>query len=127
MVRDHGRAPRGEHLVASVPHGHWKTLTWSLPCVFDALTAPYVTDGAMNGSSFLAYVEQVLVPTLRKGDTVFMDNLRSHKIDGVKEAIEAVGASVCLQCVRVKRCANRARGSAGSTGTTARIRRSPDD
>ena len=60
----------------------------------NGLTAPYVIDGAMDGPSFLAYVEQVLAPTLRKRDIVFMDNLRTHKIDGVCEAIEAVGAKV---------------------------------
>jgi len=60
----------------------------------DGLTAPYVVDGAMDGPSFLAYVEQVLAPTLRKGDIVFMDNLRTHKIDGVREALAAVGATV---------------------------------
>ena len=63
----------------------------------NGLTAPYVIDGPMDGPSFLAYVEQVLAPTLRKGDIVFMDNLRTHKIAGVREAIEAVGATVrCL-------------------------------
>ena len=94
MVRHHGRAPCGERLIASVPHGHWKTLTLVAALRIDALTAPFAIDGAMDGPSFLAYVEQVLVPTLRKGDTVFMDNLRTHKIDGVKEAVEAVGAKV---------------------------------
>ena len=94
MVRHHGRAPCGERLVASVPHGHWKTLTLVAALRIDALMAPYVIDGAMDGPSFLAYVEQVLVPTLRKGDIVFMDNLRTHKIDGVKEAIEAAGAKL---------------------------------
>jgi transposase len=94
MVRHYGRAPRGERLVASVPHGHWKTLTLVAALRIDGLTAPYVIDGAMDGPSFLAYVEQVLVPTLRKGDTAFMDNLRTHKIDGVAAAIEAVGAKV---------------------------------
>ena len=94
MVRHHGRAPRGERLVASVPHGHWKTLTLVAALRINGLTAPYVIDGAMDGPSFLAYVEQVLVPTLRKGDTVFMDNLRTHKIDGIAAAIEAAGAKV---------------------------------
>lgn len=94
MVRDHGRSPRGERLVASVPHGHWKTLTLIAALRIDGLTAPYVVDGAMDGPSFLAYVEQVLAPTLRKGDIVFMDNLRTHKIDGVRETLEAVGATV---------------------------------
>lgn len=60
----------------------------------DGLTAPYVIDGAMDGPSFMAYVEQVLAPTLHKGDIIFMDNLRTHKIAGVREALEAVGAKV---------------------------------
>jgi len=94
MVRHYGRSPRGERLVAGVPHGHWKTLTLVAALRIDGLTAPYVIDGAMDGPSFLAYVDQVLVPTLRKGDIVFMDNLRTHKITGVREAIEAVGAHV---------------------------------
>lgn len=92
MVRHHGRSPRGERLVASVPHGHWKTLTLVAALRVDGLTAPYVVDGAMDGPSFLAYVEQILVPTLRKRDIVFMDNLRTHKVAGVREAIEAAGA-----------------------------------
>jgi hypothetical protein len=82
MVRHSGRCPRGERLVASVPHGHWKTLTLIAALRVDGLTAPYVIDGAMDGITFMAYVEQVLVPTLAKGDIVFMDNLRTHKIDG---------------------------------------------
>src|SRR5476651_1503290 len=94
MVRHSGRAPRGERLVASVPHGHWKTLTFIAGLRINGLTAPYVIDGAMDGPTFLAYVEQVLVPTLAKGDIVFMDNLRTHKIDGVRQAVEAVGAKV---------------------------------
>jgi transposase len=94
MARQHGRAPRGERLVASVPHGHWKTLTFVAALKHDGLTAPYVIDGAMDGPSFIAYVEQVLAPTLLKGDTVFMDNLRTHKIVGVAAAIEAAGAKL---------------------------------
>jgi transposase len=94
MVRHSGRAPRGERLVASVPHGHWKTLTLIAALRVDGLTAPYVIDGAMDGAAFMAYIEQVLVPTLVKGDIVFMDNLRTHKVDGVAAAIAAVGASV---------------------------------
>lgn len=94
MVRHHGRSPRGERLVSNVPHGHWKTLTLIAALRVDGLTAPYVIDGAMDGPSFIAYVEQVLVPTLRKNDIVFMDNLRTHKIDGVAAAIEAAGAKV---------------------------------
>src|SRR6201997_5016062 len=75
MARPRGRSPRGERLVASVPHGHWKTLTLVAALRVDGLTAPYVIDGAMDGVTFMAYVEQVLVPTLTKGDIVFMDNL----------------------------------------------------
>ena len=94
MVRHYGRSPRGERLVASVPHGHWKTLTLVAALRINGLTAPYVIDGALDGPSFLAYVEQVLVPTLRKGDIVFMDNLSTHKVDGVRQAVEAVGDKV---------------------------------
>jgi len=94
MVRQYGRAPRGERLVAKVPHGHWKTLTLVAALRIDGVKAPYVVDGAVDGPSFLAYVIEVLAPVLRKGDVVFMDNLRTHKVDGVREAIEAAGAHV---------------------------------
>ena len=94
MVRHYGRCPRGERLIAKVPHGHWKTMTLVAALRIDSLTAPYVIDGAMDGPTFLAYVEQVLVPTLDQDDIVFMDNLRTHKVDGVREAIEAAGATL---------------------------------
>jgi transposase len=94
MVRHYGRSRRGQRLVAGVPHGHWKTLTLVAALRFDCLTAPCVINGAMDGPSFLAYVEQVLAPTLHNGDIVFMDNLRTHKVAGVRQAIEAVGATV---------------------------------
>ena len=94
MVRHYGRSPCGERLVASVPHGHWKTLTLVAALRIDRMTAPYAIDGAMDGPLFLAYVEQVLAPTLHKGDIVFMDNLRTHKIVGVREAIEGIGATL---------------------------------
>jgi hypothetical protein len=94
MVRHYGRCPRGERLVAKVPHGHWKTMTLIAGLRTDGLTAPYVIDGAMDGPAFLAYIEQVLAPTLDKGDVVFMDNLRTHKVDGIAEALKAVGAKV---------------------------------
>ena len=92
MVRHYGRCPRGERLIAKVPHGHWKTMTFIAGLRADGLTAPYVIDGAMDGPTFIAYVEQVLAPTLNKGDVVFMDNLRTHKVEGVAEALKAVGA-----------------------------------
>ena len=94
MVRHYGRSPCGKRLVGSVPHGHWKTLTLVAALRVDRMTAPYTIDGAIDGPSFLAYVEQVLAPTLHKGDIVFMDNLRAHKIVGVREAIEAMGAEL---------------------------------
>ena len=94
MVRHYGRSPCGKRLVASVPHGHWKTLTLVAALRVDRMTAPYTIDGAIDGPSFLAYVEHVLAPTLHKGDIVFMDNLRAHKIVGVREAIEATGAEL---------------------------------
>jgi transposase len=92
MARLRGRAPRGERCRAPVPHGHWKTTTFTGALRLDGLTAPMVLDGPMNGAAFLAYVEQVLVPTLWPGDIVIMDNLPAHKPRGVREAIERVGA-----------------------------------
>jgi len=94
MVWHYGRCARGKRLVGSVPHGHWKTLTYVAALRIDGLTANFVLDGAMNGASFLAYVEQVLVPTLRKGDIVFVDNLPAHKVVGVPEAIAAAGETL---------------------------------
>lgn len=95
MTRACGRAPVGERLVAKVPHGHWKTLTLIAALRVDGVTAPYVIDGAMDGPAFLAWVEQILAPTLKRGDSVFMDNVRTHKVAGVAEAIRAVGAKPC--------------------------------
>jgi transposase len=92
MTRRYGRHPRGQRLVAAVPHGHWKTTTFVAALRVDGLTAPLVVDGAMNGALFLAYVQQQLAPTLRPGDIVVMDNLSAHKVAGVRQAIEAVGA-----------------------------------
>jgi transposase len=94
MTRRYGRAKCGHRLVAAMPHGHWKTTTFVGALRCDGLTASLVIDGAINGELFLAYVEQVLVPTLRQGDVVIMDNLRIHKIAGVREAIDAVGAKL---------------------------------
>jgi transposase len=94
MARLRGRALRGERCRAGVPHGHWKTTTFTGALRLTGMTAPFVYDGAMNGTVFLAYVEQVLVPTLRPGDVVVMDNLPAHKAAGVRGAIDAVGASL---------------------------------
>ncbi len=94
MTRTHGRAPVGERLVCPVPHGHWKTTTFVAALRADGLTAPVVIDGAVTGDLFVAYVRQVLVPSLRPGDIVVMDNLACHKRAGVREAIEAAGGVV---------------------------------
>ncbi len=93
MARLRGRSKRGQRCRAAVPHGHWKTTTFTAGLRVDGLTAPMLLDGPMNGAAFLAYVEQVLVPTLVPGDLVIMDNLPAHKVAGVKEAIEAAGAT----------------------------------
>ncbi len=94
MARLRGRAPRGERLVGKVPHGHWKTTTFVAGLRASALTAPCVLDGPMNGDAFLAYVEQVLVPALKPGDIVVMDNLSSHKAPIIRQTIEAAGATL---------------------------------
>jgi transposase len=94
MTRLYGRCARGKRLVCTVPHGHWKTTTFVGALRQDGMTAPCVFDGPMNGETFLAWVEQFLVPTLRRSDIVVMDNLSSHKVKGVREAIEAVGATL---------------------------------
>jgi transposase len=92
MARMRGRALRGERLRASVPHGHWKTTTFVGGLRLTGMTAPMVLDGPMTGEWFLAYVEQILVPTLAPGDVVIMDNLAAHKSSAVLQAIEAAGA-----------------------------------
>jgi transposase len=92
MARRCGRAPKGERLRAGVPHGHWKTTTFVGALRRTGMVAPMVLDGPINGVWFQAYVEQVLVPELRPGDIVIMDNLGSHKGAGVRAAIEAAGA-----------------------------------
>lgn len=94
MARRYGRAPRGQRLVASVPHGHWQTSTFLAALRHDRISAPYVLEGAINGEVFRAYVEQMLAPTLEPDDIVVMDNLGSHKVAGVREAIEARGATL---------------------------------
>lgn len=92
MARLRGRAPRGERCRAGMPHGHWKTTTFSGALRLTGMTAPFVYDGAMNGNVFLAYVKQILVPSLSAGDIVVMDNLPAHKIAGVRDVIETAGA-----------------------------------
>jgi transposase len=94
MARLRGRAARGERCQASIPHGHWKTTTFTAGLRLDGLAAPMILDGPMHGTAFLAYVQQVLGPELKPGDIVVMDNLPAHKVSGVREAIEAAGASI---------------------------------
>jgi transposase len=91
MTRRYGRAARGERLIGTVPYGHWKTTTFVAALRVGGLMAPLVIDGALNGDLFVAYVRQVLAPTLRPGDVVIMDNLSSHKRVQVRQAIEAAG------------------------------------
>jgi transposase len=94
MTRCYGRAPRGQRCIDSAPHAHWETTTFVGALRRRRLTAPMVTDGPMDGEMFLAYVRQFLCSTLQPGDTVILDNLSSHKVAGVKEAITATGATV---------------------------------
>jgi transposase len=94
MTRARGRAHRGRRLIGRVPHGHWKITTFVAGLRSGGISAPFVIDRPMNSAIFLAYVSECLVPTLGPGDIVVMDNLKPHKAPGVREAIEAAGASV---------------------------------
>ena len=94
MTRLRGWAPRGRRLVAKVPQGRWRTLTLLAALRQDQIAAPCVIDGPINGESFLAYVEQVLVPALKPGDIVIIDNLGSHKGKAVRRAIRSAGAKL---------------------------------
>lgn len=96
MVRLSGRCPRGERLIGRVPQGHWKTITFVAALRRRGMRAPCTLDGSMNGSKFLAYVEQCLAPTLKPDDIVVMDNLPAHKIAAVRAAIAAAGAQFFL-------------------------------
>lgn len=94
MTRLRGRAPRGERLIAKVPHGHWKTTTLIAALGIEGMRCSAVVDGAVNGPLFEAFVEQVLVPELRPGDVVVMDNLSSHKSQRTRDLIEGAGAEL---------------------------------
>jgi len=94
MTRTRGWSPQGAPLLAKVPHGHWKTLTFLAALRSDRIDAPFVLDGPINGKSFAAYIKQMLVPTLSPGDIVIMDNLGSHKGPAVRKAIRAAGAKL---------------------------------
>ena len=92
IARLRGRCRRGQRMVASIPHGHWKTMTFIAGLRCDGLTAPWVIDGAMNGDAFEHYIKTQLAPTLKKGDVVVLDNLQAHKRDSVRRAVEKRGA-----------------------------------
>ena len=94
MAPTHGRCRRDQRLYAKVPHGHWKTTTFVAALRHDGITAPFVLDGPINGECFLAYVKEVLAPTLSEGDIVLIDNLTSHKSPKIRKAIEAEGAEL---------------------------------
>lgn len=94
MARTHGWWRRGVPLKAHVPHGHWRTMTFIAALRCDGITAPCVLDGPINGASFRAYIEQMLVPALKPGDIVVMDNLGSHKSGAVRKAIRSAGARI---------------------------------
>jgi transposase len=94
MARTHGRCRRGERLRVGVPHGHWKTTTFVAGLTTRGVVAPFVLDGPINRNAFETYVERVLVPELRQGDIVVMDNLSSHKGTTTRQRIEAAGASL---------------------------------
>ena len=94
MARLRGRSQKGERLRAGIPHGHWKTTTFVAGLRLTGMVAPLVLDGPINREAFHAYVNQVLVPELAPGDIVVMDNLGSHKGPAVRDAIEAVGATL---------------------------------
>ena len=94
MIRQRGRCQRGKRLVAKVPQGRWRTLTFLAALRCNRIEAPCVIDGPINGLSFLAYVEQVLLPTLSKGDIVIMDNLGSHKRKVIRRVLRAAGAKL---------------------------------
>jgi len=94
MAPRYGRGSKGQRVDGIAPQGHWKTTTFIAALRHDQITAPCVFDGAINGAAFKAWIEQALAPMLQNGDVVILDNLSSHKVAGVKEAIEARGAEL---------------------------------
>ena len=94
MTRLRGRCPGGERLVAAVPHGHWRVLTMIAAMTVRGVLTAVTVDAATDGQIFLHFVTEALVPTLRPGDVVVLDNLQAHKVKGVREAVEAAGATL---------------------------------
>ena len=102
MVRLRGRAPRGVRVIGAVPLGRWETITFVAALRHNKMVAPMVVEGAMTGEMFLAYVENCLVPTLRRNDIVVMDNCRVHLGPGIGRAIETVGATLRVTCRNIR-------------------------
>jgi transposase len=94
LLRRYGRSRRGIRVHDHAPHHHWQTSTFVVALRVTGLTAPTLFDGPMEGEGFLADVDQILGPTLQAGDIVVMDNLASHKVEGVRERIDAAGAQL---------------------------------
>jgi transposase len=94
MTRLYGRSPRGTRCQCAVPHGHWQSATFIAALRSDRLCAPLLIDGPMDGAMFLAYLREVLAPELSERDIVICDNLSSHKVVGVAEAIAGRGAQL---------------------------------
>lgn len=96
MAPRRGWAPRGKRLKAKVPYGHWKTMTFLAALRHDRIDAPWLIDGPINGEKFQVYIEKVLIPTLRPGDIVIMDNLGSHRGRAIRQAIRLACAKLFL-------------------------------
>jgi len=94
MARSYGRAPTNRRCVGAVPHGHWRTNTFIAALRTTGLASPWLLDGPINGDSFLVYIQKVLSPDLREGDIVICDNLSSHKVAGVREALQEIGVEL---------------------------------
>ncbi|MBV0881769.1 transposase [Noviherbaspirillum sp. L7-7A] len=94
MTPTRGRSPIGKRCLGRAPYGHWKTTTFVCALRTTGLVAPLVLDGPINGPAFRAWVEQMLVPELQPGDIVVLDNLGSHKVTGIAEAVQAAGAQL---------------------------------
>jgi transposase len=94
MARHYGRSPRGCRCLSALPHGHWQTSTFLAALRHDRIDAPFLVEGPMDADAFTAYLEQVLCPQLRPGDTLILDNLSTHKVPSVSRLLWACGAQV---------------------------------
>lgn len=126
MARLRGRCPRGERLIGKVPHGHWKITTFVAALRRTSVTAPFVIDEPMNGEIFAVYLERCLVPTLRPGDIVVMDNLSVHKSDHVRRTIEAAGAEPDVPAALFARSQSNRNGLRKTQSPSAKSRRAID-